>query len=188
MHLQARRFPIFVSVVATPAMLERMDELAEILRPTGLRPVPKLLRGAHAGRRFPADYSRSERSEFIRQAKLARRSYAGFLGSRSEAPTINPFEDDAFVTGFPGYAGRMCDAGRRFVRINPDGNVFRCSRKTPLGSLLNGTFAPLKRREPCDTSYCYYFCEKHSLREPRVAASDDAYVASLSSSSPGHFA
>jgi MoaA/NifB/PqqE/SkfB family radical SAM enzyme len=161
-HLTEHGFPIFVSVVATPRALERMEEIVELLAPTGTHPVPKLLRGMHEGKHFPADYTPVDHERFKLHARFAREFYAPLLASMPEAPSIDPFGDDALLGGVPSYAGRNCEAGRRFVAIKPDGAVMRCSDQTPLGNLLQGTFARRLQATPCDTNYCYYFCKKHT--------------------------
>jgi MoaA/NifB/PqqE/SkfB family radical SAM enzyme len=165
-YLQERGFPIFVSAVATPEVLERMEEIVEALRPAGVRPIPKLLRGMHDGKRYPRSYTDLDRERFRHYTRLSRQFYGPLLATRAEAPSTNPFGDENFLHGIPSYTGRMCEAGHRFVTIRPNGRVFRCSNKVPLGNLLRGTFA--RRTEPavCDTHYCFYFCQKYALSKP----------------------
>jgi MoaA/NifB/PqqE/SkfB family radical SAM enzyme len=168
--LLAAGFPLFVSIVATPAALRRFDEAAALLRPLGLFPVPKLLRETYEGRQYPAAYTAAEKARFSALAEAARAFYGSAFAGRAERPSIDVFGDDAFVEGTPSYAGRSCEAGRRFVSIEPDGEVFRCSPKTGLGNLLSGTFAPLPEPAPCDTSYCFYFCQKYAAPPASAAA------------------
>jgi MoaA/NifB/PqqE/SkfB family radical SAM enzyme len=165
-HLRDRGFPIFVSIVATPEVLERMDAIAEALRPAGVRPVPKLLRGLHGGKQYPRAYTDRDRERFRRHARLARASYSHLLGMHAELPSINPFGDDDFLHGVPSYGGRMCDAGHRFVTVRLNGRVFRCSDKQALGNILQGTFARRPGPAVCDTHYCFYFCQKHAHPRP----------------------
>ena len=160
--LRTAGFPIFVSIVATPAALRRFDEAVALLHPLGLFPVPKLLRETFEGKQYPGAYTPAEKTRFGVLAAEARAAYRPVLAGRAERPSIDIFGDDAFVDGTPSYAGRSCEAGRRFVSIEPDGEVFRCSPKTGLGNVLSGTFAPLRAPAPCDTSYCFYFCEKYA--------------------------
>ena len=161
-YLRDRGFPIFVSAVATPAVLERMDTIVEMLRPAGVRPIPKLLRGLHEGKRYPGAYTERDRELFRVHARLSRETYDPLLAARGEAPTVNPFGDEDFLGGVPSYTGRMCEAGRRFVAVRPNGSVFRCSDKAPLGNILRGNFARRSEAAVCDTHYCFYFCQKHA--------------------------
>ena len=160
--LHEREFPIVVSVVATPAVLDRYADAISLLNGTGLFPVPKILRGPFDGRVYPEAYSELDRTRFRAYAAQAREAYERLLAPRPEAFTINMFDDDEFLAGMPSFTGRSCEAGRRFVRLNPDGEVFRCSEKTQLGNLLAGTFISIDRASPCDTSYCFYFCRKYA--------------------------
>jgi MoaA/NifB/PqqE/SkfB family radical SAM enzyme len=160
--LRKRGFPIVVSVVATPAVLERYSDAISLLDGTGLFPIPKLLRGAFDGRIYPEAYSELDRTRFRVYAAQARQSHKSAIAGRPEAITIDMFDDEEFLGGVPSFTGRTCEAGRRFVRLNPDGEVFRCSEKTRLGNLLAGTFTPAQRASLCDTSYCFYFCQKYA--------------------------
>jgi len=162
--LRAAGFPIFVSIVATPAVLRRFGEAVALLAPIGLFPVPKLLRETFEGKQYPSAYTPAEKARFRALADEAREAYRSALTDLSERPSIDIFGDDAFVEGTPSYTGRSCEAGRRFVSIEPDGGVFRCSPRTRLGDILSGTFSPLSGPAACDTSYCFYFCEKYSVR------------------------
>jgi MoaA/NifB/PqqE/SkfB family radical SAM enzyme len=160
--LRDRGFPIFVSLVATPEALERAPEAVAILQPLGMLPVPKLLRGTRNGKRYPRDYTEADRLRFRELSRAAREAYAPLLGQMAERPTIDPFLDDGFLFGTPTYTGRTCQAGRTFVSIGSDGQVYRCSRKTALGNILKGSLTLLAAPRTCDTDFCFYFCEKYS--------------------------
>ncbi len=177
--LRERGFPVVVSLVATPSVLDRYMDAISLLNGAGLFPAPKMLRGAFEGRFYPEAYSESDRTRFRAYAAQARQAYASLLASRPEAFTINMFDDDEFLAGQPSFTGRSCEAGRRFVRLNPDGEAFRCSEKTRLGNLLAGTFIPTERASPCDTSYCYYFCRKYASDAAQATNSPSAPAESL---------
>lgn len=187
--LRKSEFPIVVSAVATPPMLERFSDAVSLLNGTGLFPIPKLLRGTFAGRKYPEAYSELERARFRAYAAEARQAYESLLAGRSEALTINLFDDDQLLEGKPRFTGRSCEAGRRFVRLDPDGEVFRCSHKTRLGNLLAGTFTPTLQARPCDTFYCYYFCQKYAsdgsqTTKPPPSSSTRSEVLPLAALSP----
>lgn len=165
-HLRDRGFPIFVSAVATPKVLERMDAIVEALRPAGVQPIPKLLRGMHADKCYPRAYTEQERERFRHYSLLSREAYGPLFARRGEAPTVNPFGDEDYLHGIPSYIGRTCGAGHRFVTIRPGGRVNRCSDKMPLGNILKATFARRPGPAVCDTHYCFYFCQKHA--HPKV--------------------
>ncbi|MFG1243753.1 radical SAM protein [Xanthobacter sp. V7C-4] len=156
-------FSVFASVVATPQVLANADEVARQVTVPGLVPVPKLLRGSYRGRTYPDAYDAAERAAFRAMSRRARSAYGEWRAARSEPPTVDPFADDDFLDGTPTFRGTVCAAGSRFVRIEPQGDVFRCGSDTALqGNILAGTFAPLPGPRPCDSGYCFYFCRKYT--------------------------
>jgi hypothetical protein len=78
------------------------------------------------------------------------------------------FRDDNFLDGEPSYHGLSCEAGRLFVRIDPQGELFRCGTSDSLGKIRGGLFARKNAAAPCDTSYCFYFCEKYTVASGRL--------------------
>jgi MoaA/NifB/PqqE/SkfB family radical SAM enzyme len=168
--LRDKGFPLLISLVATPEALARFEQAAALVQPLGLVPIPKLLRGPHAGRVFPNDYSEAERSRFRTFAAQAREAYAPAVARMPARPSIDMFDDDRFLERLPEFAGLACSAGDRFVSIMRTGDVYRCSSKTPLGNVLRRSFAPRSGATPCDTHYCFHFCEKYSRPEHAAAA------------------
>lgn len=160
--LKERNFPIFVSVVATPEVLSRVDEVIELTAPIGLPPIPKLLRGAYRGRIYPASYSATEKATFIEFAKRAREGYEA-VGLR-ERPSIDVFGDENYLGGIPSFGGRLCSAGEKFVSLQPDGRIYRCEAKPSnyLGNVLDGSYRLQPEKSPCDSHYCFYWCLKYS--------------------------
>jgi MoaA/NifB/PqqE/SkfB family radical SAM enzyme len=159
--LLARNFPLWVSLVAHPTALERFDDAVAILRPLGVVPIPKLFRGMHEGKSYPSAYSAAHKERFSYHAERARECYAPLLERMLEPPTVDIFRDDRFLDAEPKFTGQACDAGSRFVRIEPNGDVRRCGPPN-LGNLLAGTFKTMRGPTACDTQFCYYFCEKYT--------------------------
>lgn len=168
--LCAAGFPILISLVATPRALAQFDEAVELLEPIGLYPIPKLLRGPLDGSVYPAAYTENDKSLFRKFSATARDFYQ-FMDGWKERPSIDMLHDDAFLdSGEPDFNGVMCDAGFRFVQINPNGEVSRCGAISMGGNLLAGTFVRRQRAEPCNTRYCYYFCMKYSRPDMKGVA------------------
>lgn len=161
-RLNARGFPLIVSVVATPDALARFDEISAELRADGLCPVPKLMRGMYRGKRFPRSYTDEEKRIFRHHSRLAREAYGPLIAARPETPTINVFDDDQYLDGVPKFKGVDCRAGKDFVKIDVDGEVYRCANDVRLGNLLQNTFVRRQRAEPCASHHCYYVCKKYS--------------------------
>lgn len=159
--LRERGFRLLVSVVATPQVLARFDEVAGLLAPHGLVAAPKILRGVYQGRVYPDAYTESERWHFRQACALARDAYAPMLAATAERPTVDPLDDDRHLDREPDYRGRPCAIGRRFFRIAPGGGIHDCNRAA-LGNLLDGL--PPLHSDPvtCDGRFCHYFCRKYA--------------------------
>lgn len=169
--LQEAGFPIFISIVCTPNVLERCDEIIALTSPVGLAPLPKLLRGPYQGKVYPGAYTAKERLAFVAFASTARASYD--KSPISETPTVDVFGDERYVDGTPIFLGRMCSAGEKFVSLRPDGTVYRCESKASnhLGNLLEGSFRPAVAKSRCDSDYCFYFCLKYADKsQPSLTA------------------
>ena len=160
--LRDHGFPVFVTQVMTPAMCRSMAEIAALLEPAGVVVIPKLYRGEAEGRQFPEQYDGGERAMFLEYSQRARESNLEVQTPLGEPPSVDVFGDERFLGGYPSYLGQLCDSGRSFVKIAPDGTVLRCGSHQRLGNLLLGTMRLLDAPRPCDTSYCPYFCEKYT--------------------------
>lgn len=160
--IRAHGHRLVLSIVATPEVLADFEGIARACTElTGLRPVPKLLRGGWQGRGYPSSYTQAEKAVFRAAMDWARQGYAP-PPDDCEAPTVWPLEDDAWLDRRLRFRGRTCEAGRRFVSLHPDGAVYRCGTDGYLGNLLEGDFAAAGQAQTCDSSYCFYFCRKYS--------------------------
>ncbi|WP_157100518.1 radical SAM protein [Rhodoplanes sp. Z2-YC6860] len=164
-ELRVTGFRILVSVVATPSILERFEEAIRLLEPIGLFPIPKLMRGPFAGALYPNAYTDADKSRFRTYSRLAREFYREILSRIDEPPSLGMLHDDAYVDAVPDFTGRMCEAGRKFIQLEPNGDVFRCGGKDRQGNLLDGSFVRRLRAEPCNSTHCYYFCNKYVAPE-----------------------
>jgi MoaA/NifB/PqqE/SkfB family radical SAM enzyme len=162
--LKEHKFLLFISIVATPDVLSRFDEITALTEPIDLTPIPKLMRGSYKRRIYPEAYSASDRAAFIHFAARARESYGSMLQRLPERPTIDVFGDQKYINAIPKFTGRMCSAGSKFVRLLPDGTIYRCELKESnyLGNILDNSFRPQLVKSRCDSEYCFYFCLKYS--------------------------
>ncbi len=161
-RLRQAGFSIMASLVMTPERIQDFPDFEESFASHGLALHPKVLRGQHAGRSFPDSYSHGDRvllRQYIARAAAFDAAVSRPLG---EAATIDLFTEASLVDGRKDYRGQLCASGSRFVRIEPDGAVFRCGTVERLGNLLDKTLRLLDSPRACDTSYCPYFCEKYT--------------------------
>ena len=159
-----RSFPVFISVVATPEVLSRVDDIIALTAPIGLPPIPKLLRGGYNGKIYPQAYSPTERLAFKEFARRARGSYSPLLRMLRERPSIDVFGDEDYLEEIPSFEGRACNAGEKFVSMQPDGRIYRCEpkRSNYLGNILDGSCRLKSGKSACDLRYCFYWCLKYS--------------------------
>jgi sulfatase maturation enzyme AslB (radical SAM superfamily) len=130
--LSARGFPIFVSVV-------------EELKPTGLYPIPKALRGNFARRRYPVNYTTNDKEMFRSFAAEARIRYSDMIENIRDTFSIQILADENYLRGFPLFVGENCSAGVESVTMQGNGDVYRCNKHTVfgtsqlMGNLLDGS-------------------------------------------------
>jgi len=160
--LRRRGFRVFASVVMTPDVLARFDEIFGRYEARGVPVAPKVLRGRHGGRTFPSGYTAEERAAVRRHVERARIANAALIAAMGEPPTINVFADDRLLDRPLRYWGKMCGSGHRFARIEADGTVVRCGSKKSLGNILAGDVRWQDGPRRCWTSYCPYYCEKYT--------------------------
>ena len=82
-------------------------------------------------------------------------------------PIINLSLDRDFIEEKQNYKGRMCLAGKTFVRIFPDGIITRCDKKTEIGNVFNGEINLYSGANICNTYSCPYFCAKYSFLQKK---------------------
>lgn len=155
--LLERGFPVFASLVMTPAAFADYARVAEEFTPLGVPLIPKVLRGGFEGRWYPQAYTAAERERF-----RAFSDQAESLAGAAHDPTVNPFLDRDYLDGFPNFRGIECSAGRLFVSIGYDGKIFRCGQRTILGNIFERRLNLFSQDRPCDDEYCPYWCLRYS--------------------------
>ena len=166
-ELRSAGFRILVSLVATPSVLARFEEAITLLKTVQLFPIPKLMRGRVDGISYPTAYTADDKSRFRVYSQLAREFYSALPSRVVEPPSLDMLHDDAYVDGLPDFTGRICEAGRKFVQLESNGDVFRCGGKDFQGNLLDGSFVRRVHPAPCNSVHCYYFCNKYVDKNTR---------------------
>jgi MoaA/NifB/PqqE/SkfB family radical SAM enzyme len=163
--MRAAGFDVFVSCVMYPDLFETFPEMWQRYADEGIVIIPKALRGTHLGRRYPGGYTEAERELFRAYTAKAAEFYAGQFGRRDEPPTVNPFMDEhLFLERLADYRGDLCEAGRKFARIVPSGEIRRCGPDDVIGHVAEGWFRRRDRASVCTDLECPYFCEKYRVR------------------------
>jgi MoaA/NifB/PqqE/SkfB family radical SAM enzyme len=164
-------FPVFASLVMTPAAFAGFPRAAESLAALGVALIPKAIRGPYDGRWYPQAYTPAECvlfRVFSEQAEVLMRT--GACQPHRHRPTINPLLDRNYLDGVPDFTGISCSAGRLFVSIDVDGNIFRCGQKTLLGNIFERRLNLLAEDRPCDDRSCFYHCLRYSRFEQEAPA------------------
>jgi MoaA/NifB/PqqE/SkfB family radical SAM enzyme len=164
-------FPLYASLVMTPAAFAEFPRVEETFAALGVPLIPKAIRGAYAGRWYPQAYTEAERSKFRRfseQAELVAKT--GQCRPDWESIAINPLLDRDYLDGVPDFTGIPCSAGRLAVSIGYDGRIFRCGSKTELGNIFERRLNLLAADRPCDDEHCPYFCLRYSSFQKDAAA------------------
>lgn len=160
--LRAAGFKAFATYVFYPPLLERAAADFEAYAAMGVPLFPKAFRGAWEGQSYPAAYTPEDRDLFMRLSRDAELAYAEMWEGVETPPTIDPLLDrDLVLNGVKDYRGRLCSAGRDFVRIRENGDVQRCGPSEILGNIALGTLELKTEPTPCQDLECPYFCYKY---------------------------
>lgn len=156
-------YPVFASCVMTPSIFEEFEEIQAMLSALDLPLVPKSLRGTYRGEPYPESYSDGQREQLQAFAALAEEAarVSEWNPFRNQ-PTINPLLDRYFLDGFPDFTGIPCSAGVDFVRIKPDGKVYRCGLNSRIGNLFERRLGLGEAPRPCDDTCCPYICLRYT--------------------------
>ncbi len=161
--LVERGFPVFASLVMTPAAFPEFPRVEQSFTALGVPLIPKAIRGPYRGRWYPQAYTKTERTLFRWYSELTELTWRASsrlpdrLGS-----TVNPLLDRDYLDGLPDFTGIPCSAGRSFVSIRYDGVILRCGENTVVGNLLERRLDLFSEDRPCDDEYCPYWCMRYS--------------------------
>lgn len=150
-------FPIFVSYVMYPPLFKRFQKDFDFFKSEGIIISPKCFRGKFLGNRYPYSYTREEKGLFKKFSRVAEKE----LKARTKippSPLIDLSVDRKFLDGLENFHGQKCAAGRKFIRIWPNGRITRCGRKHILGNIFRDKLELYERNRVCDSYSCPYFC------------------------------
>ncbi|MEG3838669.1 radical SAM protein [Microcoleus sp. herbarium14] len=160
--LQSHQFNVLVSLVMTPTIVKIYSEISQYFESFGISVIPKTMRDNYQGMRYPEAYSEKEKTLIVQYLREARLKYMPIITRMAEPATIDMFNDERFLNSNRNYHGRLCGSGYNFIKLKPDGSVFRCGSKECLGNILQKNVSFLSSPMLCNSSYCPYFCEKYT--------------------------
>lgn len=156
-------FAIFASLVMTPDAFGHFEQLNHSFQQIGVPLIPKALRGVFRQQHFPTNYTPEQVDKFIAYSENAARELAENKSSAfRKSPTVDPTVDRHFLDGFPSFSGTSCSAGKNFVRIDPDGRIYRCGKNTQIGDIHKNEINLFLEPRPCDDKACPYMCLRYT--------------------------
>ncbi|MGH2443482.1 MAG: radical SAM protein [Chloroflexota bacterium] len=160
-------FDAFASCVMYPPVFPDFSETWERYAQDDVILIPKAFRGIYQGRPYPEAYSDSQRALFIEYSLRAEQECREQITRRAVRPSIDPFLDrERFLHGTEDCRGRMCRAGRDFVRIWDTGEIRRCGPADVIGNVAEGWFHRRNGPSPCIETECPYFCARYLVQGP----------------------
>jgi MoaA/NifB/PqqE/SkfB family radical SAM enzyme len=143
-------FRVLVTIVAYPAVFDRMQEFKADFEAMGVGFIVVPFQGMYDGKPYPEAYS-SQQKECLRQWRKEPK----------------PMMDYALKETSP--LGRPCASGMLYFRTYPDGQVYRCisAKDMPggnsMGSIKDPDFALFSSPASCAASHCLCAVEYHNL-------------------------
>jgi len=140
--LKGAGFSTILSLVTYPPLLKRLEEYVALFKSYGLILLPKIFRGYYDERRF----------------RLRKRHYPE-SDTKEERSLILKYSVDPIaaklILGLPSYTGRLCGAGKNFIRVHPDGKVSRCpGDSTNLSNIFKGDLKLFQEARVCKAKSC----------------------------------
>lgn len=164
-------FNASASIVASPQVLRRFEEVYDYFGRRGIALLPQNLQGFFHRKHYPRGYTIEQRRKLRLYSEL----------SEPEASRVRrnfgPENASARLIDAPySWKGSPCAAGKDFVYLEHDGTFTRCtSEKVVLGSVETGELALYEEPRPCGVEICR--CPYHGLSfaagEPRTVKRDD---------------
>lgn len=183
--LQNRGFFVFVSYLMSPSVVERFEQDYAFFRSEGIILRPKVCWGYEAGgynlfdkkafrvlnrikymrnimnkmrRPYPQAYSKKERDLI---ESLIESSTNDFHKSVPQTRidirrTVDLALDINWIGQLPSFEGKNCQAGVKFVRMEKNGDVFRCidEKHYFLGNLFKDRIRFFEASIPCESQIC----------------------------------
>jgi MoaA/NifB/PqqE/SkfB family radical SAM enzyme len=149
-RLRRAGFDISTLIVAYPPAFDELSAYADRFKNAGLTVAFNPFNGAYNGKIYPAAYGEAEKAWLTARTKQDKEVFQYKLGRSPK--------------------GRMCDAGSKYFRAYPNGDVFRCAPviemgHRPLGNIKDPDFRLADDAAPCPAEKCSCVGEYLYLRD-----------------------
>lgn len=173
--LKKKGYYVFASYVMFPQLINRFEKDYEYFKKEGIILMPKIYRGDYNIfkisdarifkkirhvfiNNYPKDYSEKKKAfiqKYIEKSQVDMCPYDEKTPNIGEMRTIDLAHDIKFLNDLPSFKSKICLAGKKFVRMTPNGDVFRCQDENLfLGNLFEGEIELLKKPMPCTSDIC----------------------------------
>lgn len=186
--LKKKGFCPLATYVLYPPLLKRFDNDYAFLKSKGIILRPKIFRGTsnrfnlpdswmpRRGSRYlkllyPNAYSPKEREKilyYIERSRKEDNNTKNYEDDPEASGLLNVGVDRFFTDGIPSFKGKLCRTGKDYVRMDPDGEVFRChGGKHRLGNMFKEGVRLFEKHEECtfDLCRCYYSGYTYAVKE-----------------------
>lgn len=188
--LKEKGFYAYATYVMYPPLLKRFDGDYAFFKSQGIILRQKIFRGTfnrfnlpdswmpRRGSRFfkrlyPNAYSPRERKKilfYIERSQKEGDDTQGYEDDPGEGRMLDVGLDRFFLDGLPSLKGKLCRAGKDYVRMTPEGEVHRCHGGTHrLGNMFEEGVRLFEKPEECtfDLCRCHYLGYIYVVKEKK---------------------
>lgn len=127
--LKNKGFKMVVNYVLHPSLFDRFEDDYNYLKTFEIELIPKMFKGKYNGKLYPLGYSYEEKVRMLKFNPYI--SYSSLFNSSSI----------------------ICKAGEDLIKIDKNGDIFRCEGGMKLGDIFKGFILNLNET-PCHNNYC----------------------------------
>jgi MoaA/NifB/PqqE/SkfB family radical SAM enzyme len=190
-YLKDKGFYVFASYVMHPSLISRFKKDYDYFKSEGVILQPKAFRGStyiwnetnyriinkirnKFSKLYPDSYTRKQKKLILKYDKDSENDEKANMsieeiGIRKDI-SLDNFLEKYITKGLPSFKGKICLAGKSFVKIYSNGDVQRCNTETDyLGNLFDDQLNLYKNPIPCKSDYCTcpYFGYKYVKGEDK---------------------
>lgn len=187
--LKKKGFFVFASYVVTPSLMHKFRKDYILFKSEGVIIRPKAFHGSTYlwretnnrilnkmrnmySKFYPDSYTKKQKESLLRYNSESDNDRKADMSTEE----MDIFKDIAlgnwfekYITeGLPSFKGKMCLAGKKFVKIDSSGDVKRCNTENEnLGNIFNGDLKLYNSAKPCNSDYCTcpYFGQKYVINK-----------------------
>lgn len=175
-YLRRKGFYVFASYVMHPSVMNRFEKDYNYLKSEGVILQPKPFRGStflwretnvkilnktrnYLEKIYPDSYTKKEKDLLLKYNALSENDEKKNRPieeiNKLKDMSLDNFTEKLINEGLPSFKGKICFAGKNFLKIFPNGDVHRCNTETDyLGNLFEKTLNLINNPIPCKSDYC----------------------------------